>query len=444
MRIGIFAAAGGVVVIVVDFTWGTAVAGNWGDSTKWVGLISPGSPGLESYTLNFNVGGTYTATNNLSAGFLLNRINFGGSTATLAGNSLVFSASGGTLPQVNQNSSAAVTISTNLTLAANTTIGGSGNGTVTVSGIISGGGTLTKTTSGNLTLSGVNTYSGGTTVNNGTLTVANKNGLGTGAVTLAAGTTYQHATFEGNSAAGALPNAIVLSGTGVVTFNIPFGQKDIWLSQPISGTGGIQVQGGQRALTLTGNNTFSGGVTLLDVGAISNDVYIAHANSLGTGDFQTRTTVADKGRLIPLTNLSSGVSNIFRIAPGATLNIFANGTNHLHLTGAMTELTTQSGKLHKSGTATLTLSGPAFGVNGGTTVMAGILAVNNAFSIGEGRVVVGVGGKLGLNYVGERGVASLSLGNFNRPAGTWGSTASSATNQNDTYFSGTGWLNVLA
>ena len=81
----------------------------------------------------------------------------------------------------------------------------------------------------------------------------------TDGMTLAAGTTFQQETFEGNSVAGAVPNAFVLTGTGNVTMNMPFSFKDVWLSQVVSGTGGFTVQGGSRKLTLTGDNTFSGG-----------------------------------------------------------------------------------------------------------------------------------------------------------------------------------------
>ena len=433
------AATVSITVTLPNFTWNTAIAGNWSDSTKWATATSPSSTSLEGYVLNFNVAGTYTATHNLNAGFLLNQLNFGGSTASLAGNSMALSANGTSLPQVNQNSASAVVVSNSLTLAANTTLGGSGAGAITLSGIITGGGTLTKTTSGNLTLSNVNTYSAGTTVSSGTLTLASKNGLGTGALTLAAGTIFQQSTFEGNSAAGALPNAIVLSGSGYVTINEPFSQKDVWLSQGVSGSGGFSVQGGGRSLTLTGSNTFSGGVRLTNA---DNRIQISHLNALGTGTFRTERTLAgSEGKLTPLANLSSGagVPNAVDIATGACLNVFADGTNHLLLSGPITSAV-GIGNLHKVGTATLTLSG----VNtytGTTTVAAGILACNSATALGQGPVAI-TSGKLTLLFVGTRQVASLSLGGVAQANGSYGSTASPATNKNDTYFTGSGTVTV--
>jgi autotransporter-associated beta strand protein len=421
------------------FTWNAAVAGNWSDSTKWTIGSSPSSAGLESYVLNFNSTGTYTSTHNLSAGFLLNKLNFGGSTATLAGNSLSLVVNGSTLPQVNQNSASEVTISTNLALAANTTLGGIGGGGLTLSGIISGGSTLTKTTSGNLTLSGINTYSGGTLVSSGTLTLANKNGFGTGTVTLAAGTTFQQSSFEGNGSGGAVPNALVLSGAGNVVMNMPFSQKDVWLSQPVSGSGGLTVQGGTRSLTLTGSNTFSGGIKLTN---FDNRIQISHLNALGTGTFRTEhTTAGSEGKLIPLVNLSTspGVPNAFDIASGACLNVFADGTNHLLLTGRISSAV-GIGNLHKSGTATLTLSGSNT-YTGTTTVANGVLACNSATALGQGPVVI-TSGKLNLNFTGTRQVASLSLGGVAQANGSYGSSVSPATYKNNTYFTGSGTVNV--
>jgi autotransporter-associated beta strand protein/VCBS repeat-containing protein len=427
-----------VTVTSATFAWNSAIAGNWSDGTKWTAGSSPASSGLSNYILNFTALGTYTTTNDLNSGFLLNRINFGGSTATLAGNSLALVANSATLPQVNQDSANSATVSANLALNANTTLGGSGTGALTLSGIISGSNSLTKTTTGSLTLSGLNTYSGGTTVSSGTLTLANQNGLGTGALTLAAGTTFQQSNFEGNSSAGALPNTLVLNGN--VTMNMPFGWKDVWLSQPVSGTGGFTVQGGNRSLTLTASNTFRGGVTLKNY---DNRIQISHLNALGTGTYRTeRTTAGSEGKLIALANLSvgAGVANAVDIAADAYFNVFADGTNHLLLSGPITSAV-GSGHLYKSGTAKLTLSG----VNtytGSTTVAGGTLDCTYADSLGEGSMSVGSSGKLGLVFTGTRQIAALSLAGVTQPNGSYGSTASPATNKNDTYFTGTGSVTV--
>ena len=63
------------------FTWASATSGNWSDASKWTNeesiVAAPQAGGRATYTLNFNTAGTYTATHNLNAGFLLNRLNLG-------------------------------------------------------------------------------------------------------------------------------------------------------------------------------------------------------------------------------------------------------------------------------------------------------------------------------------------------------------------------------
>ncbi|MEO0017845.1 MAG: hypothetical protein RLZZ522_1128, partial [Verrucomicrobiota bacterium] len=244
--------------------------------------LAPLTTGESDYVFNFTQAGIYTATQNLDVGFQLNQLNFGGSTVTLAGNSLALVANGAAMPQINQNSGVAVVVNTPLDLTVATTLGGAGGGAVAISGIVSGTGSLTKSTSGNLTLSGANTYSGGTTHSSGMLTVGNRTALGSGAVTLAAGTNLQQVGIEGNDAAGTLANNFTLSG-GLVNLALSHGgTKDMTLAGVVSGDGGFHLSGGQRGLTLAGNNTFSGGVTV-DAAPLGLSILATHVNGLGTG-----------------------------------------------------------------------------------------------------------------------------------------------------------------
>jgi fibronectin-binding autotransporter adhesin len=423
------------------FTWATPVTnGDWGTAAKWMENVAPVSNGNSSYVLNFNAAGTYTANNNLNAGFQLNRINFGGSTVTLSGNLLTLTANGATLPTINQSSTSPVIINAPLNLQSNATVGGTAIGEMTFASTVSGGGRLIKTSNGKLTLSGTNSYSGGTVINAGTITLANRTGLGSGPLTLAAGTVFQQSNFEGNNVAGALPNSWSLSGNGFVTLNMPFSQKDVWLNQVVSGTGGLSVQGGVRSITLTAANTFSGGIRLTNA---DNRVQISHLRALGTGIFRSMRSIENSGQLIPLANLSTapGVANAFDIDSGAYLNVFADGANNLLLSGPITN-TVGNGNLYKSGSATLTLSG----VNtytGSTKIAAGTLACNSATALSTGSVVILTGAKLNLNFTSIRQIQSLTLGTTVQAIGTYGSMASSATNKSN-YFSGPGVVNVTS
>ncbi|MEI7902659.1 MAG: autotransporter-associated beta strand repeat-containing protein, partial [bacterium] len=159
-----------------SFFWTHAGSGAWSGAANWTNdqgvVLAPATAGSANYLLAFNEAGTYTASNNLAAGFLLNGLSFGGATVTLAGNSLTFTNNVATLPQISQNSTAAITVGNNVVLDADTTFGGSGNGTVTVNGVLSGGGGLTKAGASTLTFGGANTYNGATVINAGTLTLA--------------------------------------------------------------------------------------------------------------------------------------------------------------------------------------------------------------------------------------------------------------------------------
>jgi len=78
---------------------------------------------------------------------------------------------------------------TTLALGANSTMDIAGTGALTISSRITGTSrSLTKTGAGELILSGSNTYTGGTTLSDGTLTLTNAAALGTGSLTLAGGT----------------------------------------------------------------------------------------------------------------------------------------------------------------------------------------------------------------------------------------------------------------
>jgi outer membrane autotransporter protein len=131
--------------------------------------------------------------------------------------------------------------------SATLTTNGDGSDT-TFSGTISGSGRLVKVGAGTLTLSGNNSYQGGTFLNEGTLAVGSSRALGTGALTLADGTTLQ-------AAATGLVLANTMRLNGDVTLDTQ--SNLITLSGPISGTGGLD-KIGSGTLRLTGASTYTG------------------------------------------------------------------------------------------------------------------------------------------------------------------------------------------
>jgi autotransporter-associated beta strand protein len=133
----------------------------------------------------------------------------------------------------------------------------------TLSGIVSGAFDLVKEGAAELTLSGANTFSGTTGVNGGTLTLSGGNALANSmAVTVNAGgllklaSTEEIATLSGAGAANLQGNVLTVGGGANTTF-----------SGVLSGVGGALVKNGSGVFTLSGANTFDGGVTL-NAGAI--------------------------------------------------------------------------------------------------------------------------------------------------------------------------------
>ncbi|NBX65852.1 MAG: hypothetical protein EBQ96_02535 [Proteobacteria bacterium] len=214
-----------------------------------------------------------------------------------------------------------------------TTLGPS-NGTIdnvaatTMSGIISGSGNLTKIGGGALTLSGTNTYTGATNINAGTISVAADNNLGNGgALNLDNGTLFQTGSFT--------TSRTMSLGAGNGTFNT--NGNNLTASGNISGAGGF-TKTGLGALTLTGNNTYSGNITLLQ------------------GD---------------LTGNTSSLRN--NIATSASTNL----TFDQSAGGTFLGVISGAGSLTKTNGGILSLTG-ANTYSGGTLISGGTLRVNTA------------------------------------------------------------------
>ena len=116
---------------------------------------------------------------------------------------------------------------------------------------------LIDSTTANVQLSGVNTYSGGTLVSGTTVVVSNNSSVGTGTVTLGNNGAFRadgasNLTFTNNFVvAGTAPGAAIDSNGTTLT-----------IAGNISGTGKLTIldaSGGSGAVVLTGANTYTGG-----------------------------------------------------------------------------------------------------------------------------------------------------------------------------------------
>ncbi len=133
--------------------------------------------------------------------------------------------------------------------------------TLSYGGVVAGVGTLTKAGTGTLTLSGTNTYTGSTTINAGTLSVAADAGLGTapaaatpGHLTLNGGTLQATASFTLNARRG------IALGAGGATFDTT-GATTLTYAGIATGAGGL-TKSGTGTFTLAAASASVGAVTL--------------------------------------------------------------------------------------------------------------------------------------------------------------------------------------
>ena len=249
------------------------------------------------------------------------------------------------------------------------------NESVTISGVISGPGGITKegATYG-LRLSGANTYTGDTTVNAGVIMPRHATAWGNSA----SGTVYLNngiTVADNDGQNRTLSNRVVVTGT--VTIAIPFSNGwDFNLAGVVSGTGGFSVisDTSGRAFTLSGSNTFSGGIAVNDSAA---RIVMGANTALGTGAFSTVSTQSGGG--LECSTALTNVANAMSMASGKRLNIGGNNSSAVTLSGVISG----AGSLYKQGTTgTWTLSGNNT-YTGTTTVSTGTLQIGNGGTTGS-------------------------------------------------------------
>jgi len=301
-----------------------------------------------------------------------------------------------------------------------------GNGNTTISGTLqnsTGSGALTKIGSGTLTLSGANTYGGGTTIKAGTITFSGgsssatsgplgpSNSIvflgdtsGTVSATLihsgAAAKHYYPITVQaGSSGAKTLADvssaSVNYSGNIVLNDSVtldPGSSGEIILSGPVTGTGGLsKVSSGTVLLSAANSaNTYAGNATnsqgTLQVGSVTaipsglgKGIVILNPTSTNTATFDLNGNNQTVNGLVSFGTGNAVVDN--SSSSSITLKVGTAGSNPDGTFAGVIQ-NSSGGKLGltKLGTGTLTLNG-ANTYGGGTVVSSGTLALGSNGSI---------------------------------------------------------------
>ena len=416
--------SGGSTVVVPDI--GSSIAGL---------IFNLGSPAYQFSGGTLTVGNSASIVNNsTSAITFANKVANNGGNATwssVAGGSIVL---GGGFDCTGSDS------------ASNRTVTLGGYGDFTVGGPIGNGGnagtvvgTVAVTSTGTTLFNAANTYSGTTTVGAGAnLKLGNALALGnaTGATTVS-GTldlfgfspVAENFTLSGGSivnsgsAASTINGTIGLTGTAN---SINTSNADITLSGVISGSLGSFAKNGANTLTLTGLNTFTGGLTLnagtvignsdspfgtynsgTSINLVGGNLIVQNAAALGYVSSRPRVNLGG-GTLTAQADLTlnanSGTSGQVTISAPSTISVDNNKTVKIEKMVPTDTTIAANSVLTKTGLGTLNIIGSASTVIGGYMVNEGTLAFTGSANAGMGSgPIVMNGGSLSVS----KGAGSL-------------------------------------
>lgn len=266
---------------------------------------------------------------------------------------------------------------------ASVLVDSSGSYQFTGPGYLTGGAILVKSGGGTLTVDSLNTHTGGTRIQSGTLVMGGAAVLGGGSVSLLGGTL----------ATGSLtvPNAIAVDADSVVT------------GGNSGGSHGLKLISGSAVLTAVATNVFdfegsmsgfNGKIVLGGTGSFR--LFGSSGSSSAEFDLGTRSLNARSGSAFSIGALSGQAGSVLQGASGTgnntavTYTIGGKGTD-TGFAGAISNGNAAT-SVTKAGNGMLTLSGTS-GYSGATTVTGGTLLVTG--SLGTTSVTVRNGGGFG-------------------------------------------------
>lgn len=274
---------------------------------------------------------------------------------------------------------------------------------LTGSGGIDGVTAVVVTNTGSVFLGTSNSYTGGTIVGGGTLSVTNDSALGTNTsgVTLAGGTLQ----FNANAASARALSVTANSGIGVAA------GAAVQFSGSVTGNGNVS-KTGDGELNLPTANSIS-----VVASVAAGTIKLSHANAVTNGNIGPN---IDNGLVF---NSGIGTFNLGGLNGNSVLDLADTALSPVTLSvggnnssSTFNGALTGAGSLAKVGTGTLTLNG-AGTYTGGTVVSAGTLAAGAATApgpitpFGVGTVTVNNGGLLYLGTTVQNAFGSYQIPN---------------------------------
>ena len=237
-------------------------------------------------------------------------------------------------------------------------------------GVTADGG-LTKLGAGMLTLSALNTYTGGTRINSGTLSFANGS-LSSGTVAFTGNSTLQW--YGGNTQD--ISSRLQINDGVTATFDTN-GNSVTLGSTFLTGAAqsGAVAKVGSGLLVVGGSNTYSGGTT------VSNGtLQLASSGALGTGGLTANNGTVDLASFSPTVTSLSGSAGTITVSGASNSTLTVNQAGTTTFGGSLNDGAIAKLGLVMNGNGTLDLTGASsMGIH--TDVNGGVLQVDGSLSV---------------------------------------------------------------
>ena len=212
---------------------------------------------------------------------------------------------------------------------------GNSTNAYTLSGGAVNGTTLTKTGTNTLTISNANTFSGGTTISDGTLQLGN-----------------------GSTATGSISGAI-LNNAALVT---NYGSNNVTVGNDISGSGSL-TQSGSGTVSLTGTNSY--GTTLISAGTLQIGSG-STTGTLGSGAVTNNATLAfNRSGTTTVSNAIGGSGAVTKLGSGSVTLSSGNSYSGLTTVSVGGLIASTNNALGTNATGTTVTPGASLGFSGG-------------------------------------------------------------------------------